>query len=149
MKTLSRLNKSRGYFILIILNILISCDGKVETKEEFIKKFQSDLRAGRIEQIANYSSFPLQNGEYLAEQEVDKVFFRENFEVIFDSTALEQIINSRIDEFVQVDNLQFLGYSEGFRINVDYEFEDTETTVFYIFAKVDNEIVFVGVDMAG
>ena len=146
---LSRSNKLFIFIILLVSSTLISCSQKTETKEEFINKFQTDLENNRIDQIAKYTSFPLYNGEYLADQEVDQAIFEEKFEIIFDSTAITFITDATTDQFKDLAKSQFKEYSEVFQIKVDYHSEDTETTVFYIFGKVNNEFKFLGIDMAG
>ena len=133
----------------IIIFTTISCQEETETKVDFIKKFQSDLENKHIDNIAEYTSFPLQNGEYLADQMVDEVFFKDNFTVIFDSTATNILLKANIEQFKDVQNTQFKNYTDLFRFVVNYKYQETETTVFYIFGKKDNKIKFIGIDMAG
>lgn len=102
MKILNRPDNLIAYILIIMLNVLFSCNTKHETKEEFLKKFQFDLEERRVENIAAYTHFPLINGEYLTDQEVNQSNFGESFNTIFDSLTVESITNINLNQFQEI-----------------------------------------------
>lgn len=149
MKILNKPDNAVIHLFLIVLVYMSACSSFPGNKKDFIDKFKSDLKERKINSISEYTKFPLKNGEYLADQEIDQTNFIDNFNSMFDSVAIETIINSDLQQFKEIESQMFEEQEDVFQINVNYKTEDTETTVIYFFGKQDSKFYFLGIDMAG
>ncbi|MCK5028910.1 MAG: hypothetical protein KAR57_04695 [Bacteroidales bacterium] len=136
--------------ILTLIGMLNSCT-TVEKREDFIIKFQNDLKEQNVESISIYTIFPLKNGEYLVDDIVDQDAFIEKFDVFFDEKAKNEIISAKFKDFKSVNRPYEVGINctDLFEFVVNYSNEGTESQVMYIFGVESGEIKFIGIDMAG
>jgi hypothetical protein len=154
MKIISKQDKylimKKLIVILTLMSMLNSCT-TIEKREDFIVKFQKDLKEQNVESISGYTIFPLKNGEYLVDDIVDIDTFIEKFDVLFDEKAKNEIISAELKDFESIDRPYEVGTKceDLFEFVVNYSNEGTESQVMYIFGVESGKIKFIGIDMAG